>query len=195
MLNNENKTEDQQPTDPFDPAQLRLSEDTQFNAKKALTVISCGKPSNQQFVRVHPSEDFRMQTALFTDKENQDAYLVAKDLWQELASEIQPTYLFAAITKTTGNVFIWPVRVPDADGRRNNWHVSALRSAERAMTKWVRMRSNMADGKYDLFEATGAIPEPEWPDMAFRDMLKICFEDRFINSLDHSILRQLRGEV
>ena len=63
------------------------------------------------------------------------------------------------------------------------------------MTKWVRVQANMADGKYDVFEATGAIPDPEWPEMTFRDMLKIAFEDRFIDSTDHPILKQLRGEV
>ncbi len=63
------------------------------------------------------------------------------------------------------------------------------------MTKWVRVQANMADGKYDVFEATGTIPDPEWPDMSFRDMLQLCFDDRFIDSLDHPILKQLRGEV
>ena len=31
--------------------------------------------------------------------------------------------------------------------------------------------------------------------MSFREMLKLCFEDRFIDSLEHPILKQLRGEV
>ena len=90
---------------------------------------------------------------------------------------------------------MWPVRVPDSDGRRNSWHLSALRAAELATSKWVRVQANMADGKYDVFEATGAIPDPEWPDMSFRDILQLCFDDRFIDSLDHPILKQLRGEV
>jgi hypothetical protein len=63
------------------------------------------------------------------------------------------------------------------------------------MKKWIRMASNMTDGKYDVYEATGDIPDPEWPDMEFRDMLKIAFDDRYIDSMDHPILKQLRGEV
>ena len=195
MTENQTKIDNSKPADPFDPAQLRLTESTQIGVKKSLTVISCNKPNRQQFIRVHPSEDYRMQTALFTDEVNREAYLVAPELWDELAGEIQPTFLFAGITKTTNNVFLWPVRVPDTDGRRNNWHLSALRAADMAMTKWVRVQSNMADGKYDVFEATGNIPDPEWPEMTFSEMLKLCFEDRFIGSLDHPILKQLRGEV
>jgi len=195
MTKKQTKVENEQPADPFDPSRLRLTEGTQIGVKKALTLISCSKPNRQQFVRVHPSEDYRMQTALFTDEVNREAYLVAPELWDELAGEIQPTFLFAGITKTTNNVFLWPVRVPDSDGRRNNWHLSALRSAELAMTKWVRVQANMADGRYDSFEATGAIPDPEWPDTSFRDMLQLCFDDRIIDSLDHPILKQLRGEM
>ena len=195
MTENQTKIDNSKPADPFDPAQLRLAEVTQIGVKKAVTVIACSKPNRQQFVRVHPSEEYRMPTAMFTDEVNREAYLVQRDLWDELAGEIQPTYLFAGITKTTNNVFLWPVRVPETDGRRNNWHVSMLRAAEMAMKKWVRVQANMSDGKYDVFEATGPIPDPEWPEMLFQDMLKIAFEDRFIDSIDHPILKQLRGEV
>ena len=53
----------------------------------------------------------------------------------------------------------------------------------------------MADGKYDVFEASGSIPDPEWPELPFREMLKLCFKDRYIDSLDHPVLQSLRGEV
>ncbi len=96
MTTKQTKVENDKPADPFDPARLRLTESTQIGVKKAVTVISCGKPNRQQFVRVHPSEDYRMQTALFTDEVNREAYLVAPELWDELAGEIQPTFLFAA---------------------------------------------------------------------------------------------------
>ena len=92
-------------------------------------------------------------------------------------------------------MFLWPVRVPDADGRGNNWHISALRAAELAMTKWVRMQANMTDKAYDVFEATGTINDPEWPEMDFAKMLKTCFQDRYIESMNHPILKQLRGEM
>jgi len=195
MTDNQSGTDNDKPADPFDPVRLRLTESAKIGARKAVTVISCSKPNRQQFVRVHPSEEYRMQTALFTDEVNRESYLVVPELWDELAGEIQPTFLFSSITKTANNVFLWPVRVPDTDGRRNNWHLSALRAAELAMTKWVRVQSNMSDGKYDVFEATGNIPDPEWPEVSFRDLLKVCFDDRYIDSLEHPILRQLRGEV
>ena len=195
MTNKSKSSDKKQASDPFDPARLRLTESAQIGVKKVQTVISCHKPGRQQFVRVHPAEDYRVVTALFTDEENRESYLVIPELWDDLAGEIQPTEIFTGITKTTANVFLWPVRVPDLEGRPNNWHLSQHRAAEMAMGKWVRMQANMTDGKYNVFTATGAIPDPEWPEPPFQELLKTCFEDRLIDSLDHPILKSLRGEV
>ena len=160
--------------DPFDPARLRLAEVAQLGVKKVPTVIACDKPNRQQFVRVRPDADFRMETAIFQDKLRGENYLVDPVLWESLAGDIVPTYLFASITRTN-NVFLWPVRIPDPDGRQNNWHLSQLKAAELAMKAWVRMSANMADGKYDVFEATGNIPEPEWPEFQYRSCVSCVY--------------------
>ena len=34
-----------------------------------------------------------------------------------------------------------------------------------------------------------------WPDTPFRDLLRTAFKGRYIDSLDHPVLRKLRGEV
>jgi hypothetical protein len=102
--------------------------------------------------------------------------------------------LFTSITRQ-GVPFLWPIRLPGDDGKHNEWHRTALEAAQRAQTRWVRIAANMAAGGYDLFEATGALPEPEWPDLSFRELLKIAFKDRFIRTADHPVLRRLRGEV
>jgi len=83
----------------------------------------------------------------------------------------------------------------DTDGRRYNWHLSTLRAAKMTMQKWVRVQANVADGMHEAIEATESIPNPKWPEMIFREMLKLCFEDRFIDSLEYPILKQWQGEV
>jgi hypothetical protein len=34
------------------------------------------------------------------------------------------------------------------------------------MGKWVRITANMSLGAYEIFEATGDLPDPTWPDLA-----------------------------
>jgi hypothetical protein len=55
--------------------------------------------------------------------------------------------------------------------------------------------SNMSLGAYDVHEATATIPEPEWPDTTFQEILRVAFKDRFISSPNDPVLRRLRGEI
>jgi hypothetical protein len=44
--------------------------------------------------------------------------------------------------------------------------------------------------------ALAQLAEPVWPDLPpFGEILRIAFRDRRIDSLEHPILRRLRGEV
>ena len=59
----------------------------------------------------------------------------------------------------------------------------------------MRVVANLSLGAYDVFEAGGQLGEPEWPTPTFGELLRVAFKDRFITTLDHPILRRLRGEV
>jgi hypothetical protein len=50
-------------------------------------------------------------------------------------------------------------------------------------------------GAYEVFQPSVVVPEPEWPELGFRDLLKLAFRDRFIGAFDHPVLRKLRGEL
>ena len=90
---------------------------------------------------------------------------------------------------------MWPLKLPKCDGRSIPWHESAIAAANLAEKRWVRVSANMAHGMYDVAQATGDLAEPEWPDVTFKEILKLCFQGRLIDSHSHPILRQLRGEV
>jgi hypothetical protein len=184
--------------DPFDPDSLRLSQDfgAGLGVKKALLSVPVRKPANSWWVRVHPSADYRLQTAVIELKEDRETYLVAPALWPGLATEatFSPRALFTAVNRE-GVLFLWPIRLPRADGRTDEWSRTALEAAGRATKGWVRVAANMALGAYDVFEARGQLGEPQWPEAAFRDLLRIGFRDKLIDCLDHPVLRRLHGEA
>jgi hypothetical protein len=184
--------------DPFDPASLRLSQDiaASIGVKKALLTVPVRKPDKSWFVRVHPDENYRLQTAVIELKEDRETYLVSRELWPELAAEatFSPRALFTAINRQ-GVLFLWPVKLPGTAGRVDEWSRTALEAAELAAKRWVRVVANMSLGAYEVFQATGQLNEPEWPETPFHELLRIAFKDRFIQSQDHPVLRRLRGEV
>ena len=191
------RTQDAAP-DPFDPATLRLSQDfaSQVGVKKALLTVPVRKPAKEWFVRVHPDEAYRFQTAVIELKEDRETYLVAPPLRDQLAAEgtFGLRAMFTSINRQ-GVVFLWPVRLPGADGRLDEWSRSAMEGAEMAKGGWVRVTSNMSLGAYEVYEAIADIPDPTWPDMPFADLLRIAFRGRLIETLDHPVLKKLRGEA
>jgi hypothetical protein len=85
--------------------------------------------------------------------------------------------------------------LPGSDGKIDDWNRSALEAAAMAETQWVRVASNMALGAYEVFTASAEWHEPEWPDTPLKEILRVAFKGRVIESLDHPVLRQLRGEA
>jgi hypothetical protein len=182
--------------DSFSESRLRLTQNfsDHVGVRKALLTVPVRKPGRQDFVRVRAGEDWRLETAVLELKEERETYLVDPGLWAELPGEISPKVLFTTVNRQ-GVVFLWPIRLPGEDGRIDEWNRSALEGADMAQANWVRVAANMSLGAYEVYTATGSIPEPEWPDVKFEDLLKTAFKDRYIRSLKHPVICRLRGEA
>lgn len=184
------------PDDSFDPKRLRLSQDfaAELGVKKILLTVPVKKPDKQTFYRIHPDPAYYVETAVLEIKEDRETYLVDPGLRVELSTEIVFKVLFTAITKQ-GVLSLLPVRLPGTDGRLDEWNRSLMEAVERAKRKWIRISANMHLGAYEVFEATANLPDPEWPQLSFKEILRLAFKDRFINTPDHPVIRKLRGEV
>jgi hypothetical protein len=136
-----------------------------------LNIVPVRKPSNQDFVRTHPSSEYQITTAIVELKEDGEIFLVAPELRNEL----------------------WPCKLPRSDGRTNRWSESCLDGAEQAQTRWLRISADMSLGAYQFYEPIGKLPDPEWPDYTFGEILKAAFSSRHIDSLNHPIVKRLRG--
>lgn len=162
--------------------------------KKVTTTVPVRKPGNQTFARVHPDAAWSMAALVLQLKEDGECYFVLPSLADELAQEVRPKQLYTYVGRD-GNVALWPVNLPGEDGRLDTWSQSAHDAAKIAKSKWVRMVANRHVGAYDVFEARSVSDEPVWPDLSFRDVLNLAFKDRLITSLDHPIVKRLRGEI
>jgi hypothetical protein len=188
---------DPTPVDPFENLEsLRLNQSFSdaVSTKKVLTTILVRKPSKQEFIRVHPSETYRMNAGILRVEQDREAFLVAPALHDAISSEMTSATLYTFIT-SQGVVALWPISLPDINGRRNSWLDSATKAAQIAQHSWIRVVSNQAASGYDCFEAVGKLAEPEWPSHTFSELLRLAFKDKFIDSSDHLILKRLRGEV
>src|SRR5262249_40837725 len=183
---------------PFDPEALRLSQNfvATNGLKRLLLTIPVRKPAKNWFIRVHQDAAYRLETNVIEIKEDQETYLVAPSLWPSLPTESTfGTRALCTAINRDGVLFIWPVRLPGSDGKMDQWSRTAKEAAARATNHWVRMAANMSLGAYDVTVASASLGEPTWPQESFKELLEIAFKDKYIDTLDHPVLRKLRGEA
>jgi hypothetical protein len=181
--------------DPFsDLSSLVLDQDYAQTAgvKKLLRTVPVRKPNKQDFFRVHPT--LRLSPApLIELKDDREIYFVTRAMSAELPGEYFVATLYLAANRQ-GVVFLWPVRLPDPDGKWSEWSRSAADAAELGVDKYVRIRANMSLGAYEVFLAENMnIPDPIWPEQSFEEIIRTAFKDRFIDTPEHPVVKRLRG--
>ena len=96
------------------------------------------------------------------------------------------------LTQTlVGTALLWPV--PLAEDRGGKWNSTQRTACAEGVTRWTNMVSGR--GQYDL-ERINNPKVVDWklfPPM--REILRQACSERLIDSLDHPLLRKLRGEV
>jgi hypothetical protein len=177
---------------------LRLTQDfvALAGVKKELTTVRFKKPGKQTWIRVHPDPEYRLSPLATIHLKDDDAewYVVAPALVGSLQNELTYVSLFTVVDRH-GNVSLWPVPLPLADGRDNDWWKSAREAAEHATKTWTRMIANKQLGAYDIYSAPPGMPEPEFPtDKTLADLLKVALGSGYlVDSLKHPIIKRLRG--
>lgn len=181
---------------PFDPQRLRLTQrhGESQDVRRILVSVPVRKPGRQEFFRTQPDLTMWLEAAILELKEDRLSYLVEPTLAPYLPGEAVAKILVPTIT-THGAIFVWPIKLEDERGRLDEWNAVALEAAERAREKWIRLVANIGAGTYDVLEAAGVFPEPAWPELSLQRILSLAFKDRVIDSIDHPVLRRLRGEI
>jgi len=175
---------------------IKLSQDFASHAgvKKLITTIPVDKPDSQDFFRVRPDSEYEFEARTIKLKSEKEIYLVHHTMVKELDNEVKIQKLRVGITRDK-SLFIWPLTLPSADGKSYPWLKSALEACERAKQSWVRIVWNNKSKAYDIIEASADFGEPQWPDLTMKEILNIAFKNKIINSVDHPVLKRLRGEI
>lgn len=175
---------------------LRFSQDFHdlLEVKKTTLCVPVRKPSKQEYIRVHPQQEYTMRTFVIEIKDDQETYVVSQQLWESLNTELKPVQLFTAVNRQSV-VFLIPVPLPGPDGKHNPWHRSLLEALSHAKVGWVRIVANKSLGAYEVYCAQGTLPDPTWPSIIFNDLFNTAFQNYYIDSLEHPVVKRLRGEA
>ncbi len=161
------------------------------STETAQLVIPVGKPIKEQFFRAHPEWNFCARILEHARR----TYIVSSVLGEDLEGDAKLRHLVPCITRD-GNLFLWSLGIIKASGQTDSWTLSAHRALQSSRTSWCRLVSDANAGAYRMIKPQVAWPDPVWPPLlTFDQMLEIAFEDSIVESVDHPVLRWLRGEV
>jgi hypothetical protein len=159
--------------------------------KRVQTTYPIQKPPKSKFVRVHPEPAYRVSLIrTYKDEDTDTIYYVVPDLDlpEEIADQTKITDLYAAQAHD-GTFFIWFVNHSDT-----SWYRSANAAVRSCKCEWRRVVARKSANIYDLYKPEYTIDEPDWSGLpSFPEMLENGFEDRRITSVDHPVVRKLRG--
>ncbi len=157
----------------------------------AQTTIPVRKPGRRNFIRVHPDEEYRLYDVPVIEDEKKEVHILSAELEvpEDLERFVSRQNLLTCITHK-GTLFLWPYK-----NSTNDWSKSASRIARRAVVEWVRLIPDMEANGYRVETAPAELRavQPTWPKMTFEEILNTAFEDKCIDSLDHPVIRSLRG--
>jgi hypothetical protein len=178
---------------PFDLDRLALPQSfaETVGVRKLLTHVPVGKPGGQDWSRVHPNPEFQRNLPVLNLRTEREMYLVTPEMLTELAGECVGVTMYTAIS-SQGVPRLWPVRLPGPDGKDLAWWSTEREAAELAKKQWVRIKANMALGANEI-DVSAMTAEPRWPAATFQEMIEIAFAGRLIDSVDHVVVKRLRG--
>jgi hypothetical protein len=181
--------------DPFAPERLRIDPaGIGAAAEKVLVKIAVRKPNRQEFFRTRAGQEHQLTCAVVELKDEREIYPVAPEIFHLIAQETRLVTIRLCVN-VGGVPFLWAVPAPTPDGRKNAWHETAREAAEMAETNWIRMMADMGAGMYSIYRGNAQLAEPSFPDKSLRDLLSLAFkDDGLIETLDHPVLKRLRGE-
>jgi hypothetical protein len=162
--------------------------------KKRLVRVPVRRPHRSWWWWAHPNYVLEAATLSEESGGETDLYLVIPELMSELGGDVVLVTLHGAMNRQ-GTFFIISVRLQGLDGRLDPWTQSLREAIVIAHKEPVRTASNRDLGAYDIWRTPCKIERPPWPEESWEQLFDIAFRGRTIESMDHPVVRRLRGKV
>ena len=183
--------------DPFDPQNFKNSSvELEVEVKSEWPdVLHAGKPKKSWWFRVHPNEEYRKSLPMLLNdefkKRGENPYLFhpSLEIPSDLEDLVRPTLVTAAIT-STGIPFLYCLVKSDSA-----WYESGLEVIQKAIESWVRVSPDGTGYRITSPQHAEKFSEPNFLSHPFRHWLETGFRRRLIATLDHPVVKELRGAL
>jgi hypothetical protein len=180
------------------PGRFRISQNyaDHVQTKKKAVVVPMRRPDDQDWVFVPPGKEWRDSVGMLKDKANREYYVVEPELLPEISETLIPVLLVTYVTRG-GSPGLWPIRLPNEAGRLDSYNRSALEIVNGYAGEWIRVTLDESGRCYQVVEMASKVemPQPKWPEGGFAYLFGVAIKANIITSLEHPLLKTLRGEL
>ena len=157
-----------------------------------ITFVPVRRPDPQSWVYITSKPEMRVNVAVLELRQLRETYLVRPEVAASLDGECSHRILVPYADRERG-FFLWAVRLSDSRGNLDSWAMSALRIITQFTDRWIKIKSKMNAGCYEVTVAPIEIPPPEWPADGLKFLINRAFKNKTITSLNDPIVRRLKG--
>lgn len=181
----------------FQSARVDQNVESFEGGRKLLEIIRVTRPQKTTWFRSHPDKAYWYKAFLLEDERSGELYFLSRPVWEALVALEEKAItrkLLVPVMSRNNVLTVWPISL-GVDGTLSSWAESALAAAVTARSEWVRIASNREMGGYEIKARPSDGVEPAWPELDVAELLRIAFKGRVVTTMDHPIIRDLRGET
>ena len=179
---------------PFDDMKaLRASNKAAFGGENEGPLsVTLGRPKKELYVRFRDDDDYLLPSQCWSETDDSRVlYYVTNNLWdlEDLQGGLRAVIL-AAWLGCDGTTGVWAAPGSSIAG---SWYDSGQEILAIGRKGWVRIQTHNKEKRYLHFLPVNPVPDRDWPDISFGDMLKKAFGSRVVDSAEHELIRKLRN--
>jgi hypothetical protein len=180
------------------PDRFRIAQNfaDHVQTRKKPVNVPLQKPDDQQWIWIPSGDEWRSSVGMSRDKASREWYVVEPELLPEITETLIPVLLVTYVTRG-GSPGLWPIRLPNEAGRLDSFNHSALEIVLTHADEWLRVIMNADCRGYEVLEMASLVemPRPKLPEDGFVHLFGLAVKGNTISSLQHPLLKTLRGEL
>jgi hypothetical protein len=158
--------------------------------------IPQGRPRDT-FFRIDPRPEMMMSVAIYEHRAegrlSPDTYILDPAVADQLGRRAKPALIRVCYCRPS-ILRLGAVKVPLAErGRPNTFTETAWEACAVLERQWGRIDMNESGTGYDVILSETPWPDPEWRDDSLASLVAKAFKGAFVDSMEHDIIKALRG--
>ena len=155
------------------------------------------RPHKGRWCAIHSDPNYSIR-ASFLVFGRDEIFLLDPTIAPEFEGEdvYREATVYTGVLRPNCAPFLLHVTSPRPEARTNDYWTSMHAAAKAGMSQWMRVITDQDAGCY-IYEVADLSRWPvRWPDVPFGELLRRGFKnpDRFIDSMDHAVVKELRGD-